>query len=165
MNMIPDSSDKMTSAQDVIIRKAVPSDMDALVRLLRELFSIEEDFAFDESLQRRGLEMMLANPDERCVMVAEMDQEVVAMGSVQLVVSTAEGGVAGLVEDVVVTKRHKGKGIGRKLLLSIDAWAGKQGIRRLQLLADKNNVSALDFYDRMKWGRTQLICLRKCLNR
>jgi hypothetical protein len=31
----------------------------------------------------------------------------------------------------------------------------------MQLLADRNNINALDFYKKQKWAATQLICLRK----
>jgi ribosomal protein S18 acetylase RimI-like enzyme len=31
----------------------------------------------------------------------------------------------------------------------------------LQLLADKNNLPALNFYQKQGWQSTQLVCLRK----
>lgn len=143
------------------IRNAEVSDMDALIGLLRELFSIEEDFTFNESLQRRGFELLLADRENSCVMVAEKDQKVIGMCSVQRLISTAQGGFVGLVEDVVISKPHRGKRIGRGLLTALEAWAAINGFKRLQLLADRNNTPALGFYEKMNWKTTRLICLRK----
>lgn len=145
------------------VRPASLSDMDDLVGLLRELFSVEKDFTFDETRQRRGLAMMLADTENRCVLVAERNRKAVGMCSVQVVISTAEGGKVGLVEDVVVGRPFRGNGIGKRLLTSMVEWARKNGLSRLQLLADQNNIPGLGFYRKMNWTATNLICLRKKL--
>lgn len=145
----------------VVIRRAAASDIDALVALLNELFSIEEDFTPDESRQRRGLGLLLESPETRCALVAEADGQVAGMCTAQLVISTAEGGPSALVEDVVVTKAFRGKGIGKQLTAAIGAWAASVGCTRMQLLADQNNDPALRFYQKLGWTRTQLVCLRR----
>lgn len=144
-----------------IIRRARNSDIPSLIRLLEILFSIETDFRIDESKQRTGLEMMLNDEMNRCIMVAEKDLKVIGMCTAQLLVSTAEGGYVALIEDVVVSKEHRGEGIGSDLLLAVERWAAAKGVKRLQLLADRNNILALDFYKKMSWNNTQLICLHK----
>ncbi len=146
---------------EVIIRKATASDIENMVYLLELLFSIEEDFTFNETKHRRGLAMMLTDPNTRCVVVAEVDKSIVGMCSVQSVVSSVEGSRTAWVEDVVVQKPFQGQGIGKKLLGFVEKWCTEQGIERIQLLADKNNMPALEFYKKLNWQRTQLICLRK----
>ncbi|MCX5876688.1 MAG: GNAT family N-acetyltransferase [Deltaproteobacteria bacterium] len=146
----------------VSIRIAEPGDLDSLVSLLAALFSIEEDFVFDEPRQRRGLTLMLEN-ERGCVLVAEGQGQVIGMCTGQVTISTAEGGPALLVEDVVVLEQWRGKGVGRQLLESLEVWAQEQGIKRLQLLADRNNGPALDFYEALGWQATALVCLRKTL--
>jgi len=142
------------------IRAARLEDIASLTGLLHLLFSIEKDFPFDETLQARGLRLLLDNPACR-ILVAEIDSCVVGMCSGQLTLSTAEGGAALLVEDVVIDKKWRGKGIGRALLNKIALWATEMGAHRMQLLADRNNAEALHFYEKLGWGQTQLICLRK----
>ncbi|MCK9295448.1 MAG: GNAT family N-acetyltransferase [Desulfobulbaceae bacterium] len=151
------------TAPRVIIRPARQGDIDSLTGLLKILFTIEEDFIFDGPRQRRGLQMMLDNY-RACVLVAEADGQVIGMCSGQLTVSTAEGGPALLVEDVVVLSDWHGRGIGRCLMESLGKWAGENGVSRLQLLADRNNGPALDFYSKLGWQTTELICLRKRLS-
>ena len=145
----------------IIIRKAGHSDINQMVGLLKELFSIEEDFTFDKTAQRHGLSMMLDDNQNRCVKVASLKGRVIGMCSGQLLVSTAKGGITALLEDIIVAQAYRRQGIGGKLLLAIEKWANKQGAKRIQLLADKNNAYALNFYKKYNWTTTQLICLRK----
>ncbi|OGQ98174.1 MAG: GNAT family N-acetyltransferase [Deltaproteobacteria bacterium RIFOXYD12_FULL_55_16] len=149
-------------ASRVRIRSAKPADLDCLVSLLAALFAIEQDFVFDEPRQRRGLMLMLEN-ERGCVLVAEAEGRVVGMCTGQVTISTAEGGHALLIEDVIVSEQWRGKGVGRYLLESLEVWAREQGLKRLQLLADHNNISALDFYEALGWQATALVCLRKAL--
>ncbi len=151
---------------DVKIRNARPEDFDSLTALLQQLFSIEADFAVDAGRQRRGLSLMLDGClKHRCVKVAEVEGEVAGMVTAQLLISTAEGGVVALVEDMVVDSRYRGRGIGRQLMAAIETWAREHGASRLQLLADRTNFSALDFYDKIGWRPTRLICLRRKWNK
>lgn len=147
---------------DVKIRDAMPDDLVVLAALLQSLFAIEADFTADVSRQCRGLSMMLDGCGKhRCVKVAQVDENVVGMCTAQSLVSTAEGAMVAMVEDMVVDSRYRGLGIGRQLMAAIAAWAYKHDMPRLQLLADRTNFSALDFYDKLGWCPTQLICLRR----
>ena len=147
---------------DITIRGAELSDMDDLIGLLNVLFALEEDFSFNEEVQRRGMALLLSRQGrERQVFVAERSGKVVGMCSIQTLISTAEGGLVGLVEDVVVREGFRGNGIGNGLMKAIDDWARRQGLRRLQLLADRDNTPALTFYESRGWKITRLICVRK----
>ena len=143
-----------------MIRPAHPDDLDALVGLLRMLFSIEADFDFDAARQRQGLAMLLAH-ETAVILVAEAAGRVIGMCSGQLTISTAEGGFALLVEDVVVAEPWQGKGVGRELLTALEQWAAGRKVGRLQLLADRNNAAALEFYRKLGWQGTELICQRR----
>ena len=127
--------------------------------LLARLFSLEEDFAIDPAKQEQGLRLMLDNPSGR-LWVAQAQGRVVGMVSAQRLISTAEGGPAILVEDLVVEDSWQGRGLGRALLEAVEEWAGQQGARRLQLLADAGNRPALEFYLHLGWQGTRLVCLR-----
>jgi ribosomal protein S18 acetylase RimI-like enzyme len=147
----------------ITIRTAKPSDIPQLVELLKELFTIEADFVFDQDKQARGLNLLLKS-ERNCILVAQLlnDDKVLGMCTVQTLISTAEGSPVGLLEDLVVAADFRNQGIAAKLLAGAVNWAECQGLKRLQLLADKNNLPALNFYQKQGWESTQLICLRKC---
>jgi GNAT superfamily N-acetyltransferase len=83
------------------------------------------------------------------------------MCTAQTLISTAEGGMVALIEDMVVDPGYQGMGIGQRLMAAIEDWAGQHGATRLQLLADRHNSQALSFYEKIGWQRTELICLRR----
>ena len=146
----------------VAIRNAQHNDIESLIALLEQLFAIETDFQIDIVRHRRGLALMLDGCGKhRCIKVAEIEGTVVGMGSAQLLISTAEGGVVALVEDIVVEADYRSQGIGRLLVGAIEEWARTHGAIRLQLLADRTNFAALDFYDHIGWLPTKMICLRR----
>ncbi len=158
------SEEKRRKEPEVLydIREATPRDIEVLVDLVQNLFEIESDFSPDHQKQKRGLEMLLTQ-DRSCILVAATDQTPVAMLSLQLVVSTAEGGYSAWVEDVIVHPRYRRYGIGTALLGAAEAWAARNGARRLSLLADQSNTPAAGFYQTLQWNETNLICHQKHL--
>lgn len=149
--------------ETVHIRPARQQDIDEMVLLLKSLFATKTDFQFDPASQVAALELLLTS-DNCLILVAERGDQIVGMCCGQTVISTAEGGLALLVEDVVVRQDIRGKGIGHKMMRTLAAWATSRNISRLQLLVDRNNDPAIAFYDKYGWQSTQLICLRSHAN-
>ena len=52
----------MKAGQSVLIERAHAADIPALIELLAALFALESDFSVDRDKQRRGLELLLAQP-------------------------------------------------------------------------------------------------------
>lgn len=128
------------------IRAARTDDIDTMGALLAELFAIEDDFAIDPLKQREGLRLLLEEP-ETAVWVAETAGIVVGMITMQRLVSTAAGGYAGLIEDLIVARGHRGRRIGTLLLQSAVAEAEARGYARLALGVDVRNHPAAVFYE------------------
>lgn len=145
----------------VRIRIACAPDLDAMVGLIEQLFALEPDYGFDAAKVRRGLGLLLNNEETAALWVAEQDGHAVGMCTAQIVISTSEGGRVAWVEDVVVRHDLRGSGIGHRLLDAVSTWAMRHGISRLQLLADTENAAALNFYRRLDWQTTRMICLRQ----
>jgi GNAT superfamily N-acetyltransferase len=141
------------------VRQATLADMPALLDLLRQLFAIEDEFAFDRAVQAQGLAMLIGAADRGAVFCAEHEGRVAGMATAQLLVSTARGGPVATIEDVVVDAAARGTGLGRALLGAVEQWARARGCLRLQLLADRDNAPALDFYARLGFGRTRMVWL------
>jgi len=144
------------------IREATDQDLDVLVGLLSLLFSPEADFDSDPVKQAAGLRLLMGEPRRGSVLVTEDDGEVVGMCSVQTTLSTVEGAEAALVEDVAVRPEHRGHGLGRSLVAGTEDWCLSRGIRRMQLLMDRDNGPAA-FYRHLGWAETRLVACRKRL--
>jgi GNAT superfamily N-acetyltransferase len=146
---------------EISVSPAQLPDIDQMLVLLEELFSIEKDFDFDVSKCRNALKMLISGSDNGVVFAAKAADKLVGMCSVQALISTAHGGKSGVIEDMIVSRNSRREGVGSLLINKIEDWATELGIGRLQLLADITNTPALDFYERNRWSRTQLMCLRK----
>ena len=147
---------------DISVRPADAGDILQMCDLLYELFSIESDFCADSQKQARGLKLLLSDATgTSIVLVAARGEEIMGMCSVQTLISTSEGGPAGLLEDFVVRKDHRGNGIGTRLISEIFRWCKTKNISRLQLLRDADNERAMKLYACNGLTDTNLVCMRK----
>lgn len=150
---------------EIIIKDARSVDVDQMLPLLAQLFVIERDFEFNPRIQTRGLRLMLDGCGKhRTVKVAWVNDTIVGMCTAQARISTAQGNISAVVEDLVVDREYRKKGIATLLLSAIEGWAVDKGIKSISLLADKDNHDGLDFYNKKEWKRTSLICLVKSLD-
>ena len=143
------------------IRKACEEDLASMVGMLADLFQLERDFTIDPIKQKKGLSLLLENENSIMLVATNHEGALIGMCTGQLVVSTAEGGFSLWVEDVFVCTTYRRQGIASRLLDRLGAWAKSKGASRLQLLADTTNRLGLDFYRKIGWKKTQLVCLRK----
>lgn len=157
--------------QEIYCRMATPADIPALVALLKELTELEADFSFAYEEHCAGLRMLIDAQPAVCVLVACTvadvpggEGELVGMCTGQPVISTAAGAFSVWVEDVVITGTRRGSGIDKRLLVGLEEWARGRGAARMQLLADKDNQRALEFYQRQGWRPTNFVCWRKMLD-
>ena len=142
---------------DIIIKDARPADIDQMLPLLAQLFAIEQDFEFDSDTQTRGLGLMLDGCGKhRSIKVAWINGTIVGMCTAQTRISTAQGNISAVVEDLVVDRNHRKKGIATHLLSAIEAWAANKGIATISLLADKDNHNGLEFYKQKRVGKAPL---------
>ncbi|WP_048057967.1 GNAT family N-acetyltransferase [Methanothermococcus okinawensis] len=150
----------MIDKRKIIVKTAKEEDIPHMVKLLKELFEIEKDFKPNEEKQKNGLNLLLNSKNAK-IFVAKYNNLVVGMCSIQLLISTAEGGKVGILEDLIVDKNFRGEGIGSRLLSEVEKYCKENNITRLTLLADKDNTKAIKFYNSKNWRFTNLIVLRK----
>ena len=122
-------------------------DLRQLTELLGLLLAQEADFAPDPEKQSRALGEILSNGSIGRIYVVREGATVIAMASLLYTVSTAEGGKAAWLEDVVVRPDRRGRGIGRMLLEYVAARAHAEGILRITLLTDVGNEPAHALYE------------------
>jgi len=125
---------------------AQKKDVPQLVELLGVLFAQEADFVPDAAKQKRALEAILGDPRIGRIYVAREAGRVVGMVSTLYTISTAEGGKAAWLEDMIVLPEFRGRGIGAALLSHAVVGAREHGCLRLTLLSDEDNDLAHAVY-------------------
>lgn len=138
-------------------------DLPRLCDLLGELFTLETDFSPDRARQMRGLELILENPGLGRLFVVRVNGRVVGMANALISVSTTQGGRVLLLEDVILDKDYRNGGLGRRLVEHVLDWAAAEGLTRVTLLADKDNVPAQGFYRRLGFKPSNMTVLRRAL--
>ena len=127
------------------IRKANSSDVKDIIRLLVELAVYEKEpdavKVTEEELIRDGFG---SNPRYECLL-AEFNSEVVGLAFFTPRYSTWVGDTLHL-EDLVVTKKMRGKGIGTLLYREFLLEAKQRGVKRVEWSVLDWNKTAIDFY-------------------
>ncbi|WP_420570820.1 GNAT family N-acetyltransferase [Kordia sp.] len=136
------------------IRKAVSTDVDAIFRLIKELaiFENEENAVVitPEDLRRDGFG---AVPKFHCF-IAEASEEakvgstkqVFGIALVYMRYSTWKGEVLHL-EDLIVSEKARGKGIGGALLQKVIEYGNDLGVKRIGWEVLDWNTPAIEFYE------------------
>ena len=127
------------------IRKANSSDVKDIIRLLVELAVYEKEpnavKVTEEELIRDGFG---SNPRYECLL-AEFNSQVVGLAFFTPRYSTWVGDTLHL-EDLVVTKKMRGKGIGTLLYREFLLEAKHRGVNRVEWSVLDWNKTAIDFY-------------------
>jgi GNAT superfamily N-acetyltransferase len=147
------------------VREARHEDLGTMVALLGHLFEQEADFVPAVEKQRRGLELILAQPSVGRLFVLTRGTTVLGMVSLLFTISTSEGGKVAWLEDLVVRPNSRGKGLGTRLMRAAVAWAEKKGISRITLLTDTSNSGSRRLYQRHGFVESSMLPLRRHLGR
>ena len=124
----------MSDGTDALrIAPAEADDLDAIEAL--------ENEGFEYPWSRAAWASELAE-DDRLVLVARSDDEVVGVATFQRVVEVAD------LHRVVVRTDRRGRGIARRLVDAGLAWARSEGVERVMLEVAVDNVAALALYGR-----------------
>lgn len=127
------------------IRSAQKSDMQGVLNLIMELAHFEKEPEAVEiglsDLQKDGFG---SQPKFHCF-IAEEHAEIVGIALVYMRYSTWKGPALHL-EDLIVTEKARGKGVGTKLLDEVVTYAKRLGVRRLGWEVLDWNTPAIEFY-------------------
>lgn len=129
------------------IRKAVPSDISCIYSLILELAVFEKEpdavLITEKELYQYGFGR---DAFYKCI-VAEVNNQIVGMALFYFRFSTWKGKALHL-EDLIVTKSFRGKGIGQALYDEVLLYSFEQGVRRVQWEVLNWNRPAIEFYEK-----------------
>jgi ribosomal protein S18 acetylase RimI-like enzyme len=149
--------------EDVAIEPATLEDVPQLTELLFDLFTLEGDFKPDRAKHMRGLRLILEQPSRGRIFVVRQDGQILAMINLLFTISTAEGGFVLLMEDVIVHRDHRHRGLGEKLLEYCIQFAREKNFARITLLTDRANEVAQKFFKAHGFLESKMIPLRMFL--
>ena len=147
-------------ANPICVRQATLADVRPLSDLLSRLFAQEAEFEPNAARQTCGLRLILEQPELGRIYCAVENESIVGMVSMLFTVSTAEGGRAAWLEDMIVHPEQRGRGIGKQLLREAIRSARQAGCKRITLLTDDANSDAMRFYARAEFVRSQMVPFR-----
>ena len=129
------------------IRKATLDDMGEVLELISQLAVFEKEpnavEITEEDLKNKGFGR---NAEFSCF-VAEVDLKVIGIALVYTRFSTWKGTVLHL-EDLIVTKKMRGLGVGSALLDKVVSHGAQLGVKRICWEVIDWNTLAIDFYER-----------------
>lgn len=132
--------------EDIFIREAREQDIARILELYREA-GIEAEPGFTPQQACAQLALFRRYPSLR-VFVAELEGEVVGTYELLIMDNLAKRGrKSGVVEDVAVSPRHQGRGIGRAMMRHAQAQCRMEGCYKLALSSGLKRSGAHDFYD------------------
>ena len=160
-----DSPASLTPAdRGLRVEPATIEDLPDLTDLVLELMEIQPDFTPEREAHRKGLRLILEEPSRGRILVLRNDERIVGMVNLLFTVSTAMGGFAILMEDVVVHPGHRGQGYGSVLIEEAIEFARQRGFKRLTLLADKLSAQSQAFFQNHGFEFSHLIPMRRIVD-
>ena len=131
----------------IIIRNAAKTDMHQVHNLIVELAIFEKEpnevEIDDKDLEKMGFEY--ENPLFHCF-VAEAENKIVGAAIIYNRFSTWKGKTLHL-EDLIVTKKMRGQGIGSKLFDKVILYGKESGAERISWNVIDWNRNAIEFYE------------------
>jgi GNAT superfamily N-acetyltransferase len=145
------------------VEQATLEDLPQLADLLVDLFQSEIDFKPDRSKHMRGIRLILENPARGRIFVVRQNGEILGMMNLLFTISTAEGGLVMILEDLVIKQDARGHGFGKMLLEHAIAYAKEKDFRRITLLTDKNETEAHKIFHQHGFLESSMIAMRLLL--
>lgn len=146
------------------VEPATLADLEPLTDLLVELFEQEADFTPDRPKQMRALRLILEEPSRGRIFVLRNHEIIVGMINLLVTISTAEGGFALLLEDLIIHRDFRGQKLGSKLLQFAIDYAREKEFVRITLLTDRDDEQTVRFYESHGFFVSRMVPLRLMLH-
>ena len=136
-------------ASEITIRPATTGDEDAVVALLPQLFDPPgaPPPTYTDERGRTGIRWAVERPEADILLALDGDA-LVGLASVYADIQSIRYGKRCWLQDLVVSKDARNRGIGRALLDAATEWARERGSTHLQLSSGMGRVDAHRFYRR-----------------
>jgi len=131
---------------DIIIREAKESDLLTIKQLTLELIKAMVDKeGIDIKLIAENCQNFLSEANSY-ILVAEIEGIVVGFVNFTTRKTILHRGLSGLIDEIIIDKSCRGKGIGKQLLSSAIEKSRQLGCCEVEVSTEKTNIKAREFY-------------------
>ena len=131
---------------DILIRKAVESDLLVIEKLMAELLkAIDNTEGIDIRIAVKNCKNLVDDANSH-ILVAEIEGTVVGFISFTPRKTILHQGSSGLIDELVVAKEYLGKGVGKQLVLATIEKCKQLGCCEVEVSTEKANTKAREFY-------------------
>jgi GNAT superfamily N-acetyltransferase len=132
----------------LIIREARESDLQGVLRLYAQLGQ-DDGSVLDRNRAAKILRCMAVYPDYRLYVVT-LDGDAVGTFTLLIMDNIAHmGAKSAILEDVVVSERLRGRGVGTMMMAHAGRLAREKGCYKLAFSSNKNRIDAHRFYEKL----------------
>lgn len=133
---------------NINIRFANKNDIPVLTYLHIKLLEIEGIKLRDEKNINWAFNEII-NSQNTYIFLIEYCENIVGMCTLHTLISSVEGGLVGLIEDVYVDEKYRKKSLGLSLIKEVESFCKTNNYKRLQLLCRNDNIRAIKFYEKL----------------
>ena len=131
---------------DIIIREAKESDLLTIRQLTFELIETMGDTeGIDIKLIAENCRNLL-NEANSYILVTEIEGVVAGFINFTTRKTISHRGLSGLIDELIVAKSYRGKGVGKQLLSSAIEKSRQLGCCEVEISTEKTNIKAREFY-------------------
>ena len=131
------------------IQKAGKKEFDLIFNLIKELWPNEK---FNEINLKKVYFGQLANG--KLFLIAKEDQNAIGLISLSTNYDLQNQGKVGVIDEMIVSEKFRGMGVGKRLLDEISKEAKKRNCLELQLHSNKKRKKTHDFYVKNKFNKS-----------
>jgi len=130
------------------VRRATENDLPTVGRLLADLVAVLDDTeGIDANVAARNCRHLLSDAAAH-LLVAEEDGTAVGFISFSVRQTVLHRGPSGLIDELVVAGKYRGRGIGSMLVMAAGAECRRLGCCEIEVSTEKTNREAAEFYRR-----------------
>jgi len=131
---------------NTLIRKAKESDSPAIEKLMTELIeTMDNTEGINIQLVLENYRNLLSDASSH-FLVAEIEGVIVGFINFTTRKTVLHRGPSGLIDELVITKSYRGKGIGKRLLSAAIEKCKQLGCCEIEVSTEKLNTKAREFY-------------------
>lgn len=131
---------------NILIRKAECSDLPQIEKLVIELIdSMDKTEGIDKNIVFENCQNISGDTNSH-ILLAEIDGVIIGFINFTIRKTLLHNGHSGIIDELVVTKNYRGKGVGKQLINAVIEKCKHLGCCEVEVSTEFTNTTARDFY-------------------